>query len=146
MRSIRGSLPLLAVALLAVTASANPQTKKLSGPLVRDGLGDVYAHVLSPDGARAVYRASHDDPQALDLYSVPVDGSAPAVRLNPPLVAGGNVEWPPLFSPDSSRVVYVADQDVDGMLELYSVPLAGGTVVKLNAPLIPAGDVGSPGP
>jgi Tol biopolymer transport system component len=46
-----------------------------------------------------------------------------------------------VISPDSSRVVYIADQQTDEMYELYSVPLSGGAAVKLNAPLAPGRDV-----
>ncbi len=59
---------------------------------------------------------------------------APNIKLNGPLVSGGNVEEFQI-SPDNTHVVYKADQDTDGLFELYSVPLAGGTPVKLNGPL-----------
>ena len=36
------------------------------------------------------------------------------------------------MSVDDARVVFVADRDTDEAFELYSVPLAGGPVVKLN--------------
>jgi Tol biopolymer transport system component len=45
------------------------------------------------------------------------------------------------ISPDSSRVLYQADQTTDGVLEIYSVPSTGGTAVKLNGPLVLGGDV-----
>jgi Tol biopolymer transport system component len=40
-------------------------------------------------------------------------------------------------------VIYAADQATDGVVELYSVPLAGGSPVKLNGPLVSGGDVAS---
>ena len=43
------------------------------------------------------------------------------------------------ISPDASRVVYRADQATDEVSELYSVPLAGGTPVRLNATLVAGG-------
>ena len=46
-----------------------------------------------------------------------------------------------LIRPDSQRVVYVADQDEDQVFEVYSVPLGGGTVTKLNDLLVASGDV-----
>jgi Tol biopolymer transport system component len=47
------------------------------------------------------------------------------------------------ISPDSTRVVYVADQDTDGVVELYSAPIDGSTSpAKLNGPMVPGGDVG----
>jgi len=39
-------------------------------------------------------------------------------------------------------VVYRADQDVDGVPELYSVPIGGGTAVKLNGVLVSGGRAG----
>ncbi len=51
---------------------------------------------------------------------------APATKLNMPLPAGGSVvEF--RITPDGSRVVYRADQDVDNVFELYSVPVQGGS-------------------
>jgi hypothetical protein len=41
------------------------------------------------------------------------------------------------ISSDSSLVVYTIAQGASAVAELYSVPLAGGTKVKLNAPLAP---------
>src|SRR5262249_23983201 len=32
-----------------------------------------------------------------------------------------------LISPDGTRVVYTADEDVDGVIQLYSLPIAGGS-------------------
>ena len=40
-------------------------------------------------------------------------------------------------------MVYLADQDVDGVIELYSVPVSGGTVYNLNPPLVTGGNVDS---
>jgi Tol biopolymer transport system component len=37
------------------------------------------------------------------------------------------------FSPDSQYVVYTADPEVDGKVELFCVPAKGGAVIKLNA-------------
>jgi dipeptidyl aminopeptidase/acylaminoacyl peptidase len=67
-------------------------------------------------------------------------GEAAAVKLNPPPVAGGQVSHFRI-SPSGGRVVYVADQEVDEVRELYRVPLVGGMVIKLNSPLVAGGDV-----
>lgn len=47
----------------------------------------------------------------------------------------------PQISPDGSTVVYAADQDMDEVFELYSVPIGGGTVTKLSGPMAFGGDV-----
>jgi hypothetical protein len=48
------------------------------------------------------------------------------------------------ISPDGRYAVYLADQDTDGVLELYSVPLGGPAAagIKLNGALVASGDVG----
>jgi Tol biopolymer transport system component len=47
-----------------------------------------------------------------------------------------------VISPDSSRVLYQADQDNLGVFELYIVPIRGPAEgVKLNAPLIAGGRI-----
>jgi Tol biopolymer transport system component len=104
--------------------------------------GDVRDFRISPAGERVVYRADHDTDGVLELYSVPVDGSKPPRRLNGPLVPGGNVEGLsvdfPAFELGGGEVVYRADQDQDGVFELFGAPLDGSAAaVKLNGPLEP---------
>src|SRR6185295_16632651 len=50
------------------------------------------------------------------------------------------------LSPDGTRALYAADQELDERIEVYSVPIGGGQSVKLNGPLVAGGDVtaGSP--
>jgi Tol biopolymer transport system component len=45
------------------------------------------------------------------------------------------------IAPDSSRVLYVADQDTDEVFELYSVPIGGGAAVRLGPAMHAGGDV-----
>jgi Tol biopolymer transport system component len=96
---------------------------------------------FSPDGARVVYFFRYPVTGRTEVWSVEPDGDG-NVKLNGVLVAGGTVELSPVgISPDSSRVVYLANQqDVDNK-ELYSVPIAGGGTVKLNGPPNGNGDV-----
>jgi Tol biopolymer transport system component len=92
---------------------------------------------LTPDGSKLVYLAL-TEPAGYQLFSVPTSGG-PTTRLNPALVAGGDVsEY--LISPDGTRVVYTADQQVDEVYETYSVPIDGGAAIRLNDPLVPGGD------
>jgi hypothetical protein len=92
-----------------------------------------------------VYAADQDTNDINELYSVPVTGPASqGVKLNGALANGGNVGFsttyymPFLISPNSSRVVYYADQESDGMYELYSVPINGSTSgTKINVTLAP---------
>jgi len=104
--------------------------------------GTVVFFQLSPGGATVAYIANQDAPALVELYSVPSDASALPVKLNPPLVAGGQVYFDFAITPDDERVVYRAEQDVDGVIEIYSVPLDGsGSSVQLNGPLVTGGGV-----
>ena len=51
------------------------------------------------------------------LYLVNVASPGVSQKINSPLVSGGNVFTGFAFSPDSSTVGYVSDQDTDEMLE-----------------------------
>ncbi|NOT31253.1 MAG: hypothetical protein HOP15_12470 [Planctomycetes bacterium] len=135
-----------------------------SGPPVRlgpplPGHADVDpAFLLAPDGERVFYLADLSADGALELWTVPLDPfrGSEVVRLSAKPVPGGSVA-PGVFStengasgyhpqfalaPDGTRVVYRADQDIDGVFELYSARSDGqGTPVKLNAPLGPGESV-----
>jgi dipeptidyl aminopeptidase/acylaminoacyl peptidase len=125
--------------LYAVPLDGSAPPLKLSGALVAGG--DVMAGVLLVDG-RALYRADQELDERVELYSVPLDGSSPPVKLSGALVAGGDVREAFEVTPDGRRVVYIADQDADERVELYSAPVDGSAApVKLNATLVPGGDV-----
>jgi Tol biopolymer transport system component len=116
---------------LYVVPIGGGQARKLNGPLVAGGNVDEF--VLDPATERALYVADEDTAGTFELYSVPLTGGA-VVKLNPPLVAGGNVSSKSLqVDPSSKRAVYLAEQEVAGRTELFSVPAAGGTSTKLNA-------------
>jgi Tol biopolymer transport system component len=73
---------------------------------------------------------------------VPVDGSAPARRVDLPLVPGGSVQYYALDL-DGSHLVYLADQEEDERFELFTVPTdASAPPSKLNDALVTGGDVG----
>lgn len=100
------------------------------------------------DGQRVLYVANQDTSTSAELYLAPADGSQTPIKLTPPMVANGGVRsfGTPEFAPrpDGKHVVYMADQDVDQVDELFSVPLDGSRVSRrLNGPLAPGGDVWS---
>ncbi len=68
----------------------------------------------------------------------PEQGGATITNLDSPLVAGGGVSSFFALLADSSRVVYIADRSTDTVPELYSVPIGGGTITRLN-PALPVG-------
>jgi Tol biopolymer transport system component len=108
-----------------------------------------YLWTISPDSTRVVYISDQDTEAVTELYSAPIDASQAPVKLNGTFTAQSDIavldssnDPPFLVSPDSARVVYRADQEVDGRFELYSVALAGGPALKLNGTLVAGGDVG----
>jgi Tol biopolymer transport system component len=118
---------------------------KLSGPMVAEGdvHGTSIGFQVSPDSRWVVYLADQERNGVEEIFSVPIEGG-PAVRLNGPMVQRGDaLPYAIQISPDSSRVVYVADQMADGVDELFSVPIGGGPATKLNGPLVPFGRVSS---
>ncbi len=118
---------------------------KLNGPLVTGGDVSSIGLQFSPNSSRVLYLADQVTDGVTEIFSVPSTGGA-VVKLNGPLVAGGAVFSSGLqFSPDSSRVLYLGDQVTDGVNEIFSVPSAGGTAVKLNGPLVAGGNVSSSG-
>lgn len=127
------------------------QTRQLSDHV---SVGDVLDFEISPQADRVVYRA-RSSANLTELYSVQLVGGG-STKLNGPLVEGGNVEsvtslangdrepaTTPAYavSPDGSRVVYLADQAVDEVFELYSVPITGGPATTLNDRSLPEADV-----
>ncbi len=96
---------------------------------------------LGRDAAWLVYQATPDGANRRALFTVPPDGSGPPRSVSGPMVAGGSTRWAE-FSPDGTRVLWVADQDADEVYELYSARSDGSAPpVKLNPPLAPDGDV-----
>jgi hypothetical protein len=124
--------------LFSVPISGGAGTK-LNGAIVAGG--DLISFDIDQAGSRVAYVADQDIDNVLDLYSVPVNGGA-ATKLSGAMVPDGDVHIDGYhFTPDGSRIIYVADRQTDDVLELYSVPAAGGASVKLNGNLGTTGSV-----
>jgi Tol biopolymer transport system component len=118
--------------LFSVPVDGSAVAVRLSQPLPR--FGGVRPLRLVLAGGSVFYTASEDGARA-ELFRVPIDGSAAPVKLSAPLVNRGNVAFFDV-TPDGSRAVYQADQEVDERFELYSAPASGsGPVRKLNGAL-----------
>jgi hypothetical protein len=80
---------------------------------------------ISPDSSRVIYQANQDNVEVFELFRVPINGGT-TIKLNGPMVSGGNVSaFEPGFtsffiSPDSNRVVYLADQETNNVFELFA--------------------------
>jgi hypothetical protein len=120
---------------------------RLSPPLaVPPSFPGIGSLRVSPNAERVVYAAEQDTADLMDLYSVPIEGG-PATRLGGPIVRrSGNVFQDATqrfrITPDGTRVVFVldsTDSHLDGLFELYTVPIGGGATTRLSDPL-EAGD------
>jgi len=108
-------------------------THKISGTPMA---GNVISFAVSPNGLTAVYVADQAAAGLFELYSVPVDGSAPAVKISTGLVFGAGDLGVGGFqiSADSTKVVFVADPTAGGGVDdVFSVPIDGSSApVQLN--------------
>jgi Tol biopolymer transport system component len=99
--------------------------------------------VISPDSRTVAFVVDKDSDDVEELYAVPISGTNP-IKLNPPLVNGGDVlAFRFAFTPDSQAVIYLADQEVDNRVEMFRVPVMGGEAVKLSPPLVAGGNIGN---
>lgn len=130
---------------LFVTRVSDGTTLPLSGALVAGG--DILAGAegeanfwISPDGARVVYLADQAVDEVVEYWSVPLDASAPPVRLHAPLSGALDAVPAAHVSPDGARVVLPLELGVDGQVELVVAPIDGSAPpTVLSAPFPPGG-------
>lgn len=98
---------------------------KLSDQLVVRG--NVAAFRISPNGIFAAYVADQDTAGVFELYVVPVDRTPDetAVKVSGEMAGNGILQLPSGeyvfgWSPDSSRIAYVADQNTLRVFELFT--------------------------
>jgi len=94
-------------------------------------------HLLPLDGQQVVYiTQTFAEPETLySMYSVPITGGTPiSLYTQPVWLAFGSLQ----FSPDSSQLFFRTSGLTN---DLYSVPVAGGDLLKLNGELVEGGRV-----
>ncbi|MEQ1891880.1 MAG: hypothetical protein ABL998_04995 [Planctomycetota bacterium] len=97
---------------------------------------------ISPDSSRVVFQDEYFN--VLPAFTNPYGRLSSVSIFGGPVVQLSNALGYCLsyhIAPDSNRVLFTADQDVARQFELYSVPIAGGSTVKLN-PQLGGGSVG----
>ena len=95
---------------------------------------------VSADGARAVFVGDLQTDEVVELYSVPLDGSAPPVRVSAPLAAGEDVADFGI-APGSSRVAYRVNR---GTYDLFGAPIDGSApAIRLDQLVLFAAGYGS---
>lgn len=134
--SLRGYLPIPGAGRLAVVGNLHDEEKeelfsvsltggdtfRLSQELEEDEEGHVLSSMSTSDGATLIYLAVTDDTGLHQLYSVPSSGGD-VTRLNGDLPDRAEV-YDARLSPCEEWVVYTADQDERGIIELYRVRLS----------------------
>jgi Tol biopolymer transport system component len=112
---------------------------KLNVPLTSSS--DVRHVNLNSDGVHVVYSVLREADNAYDIYSVPVSGGV-SIKLSETLRIDEVHSWLRIqISPDSNWVVYHGIHEPGGVFELYSVPITGGAVTRLNGPLAAGIDI-----
>jgi hypothetical protein len=108
--------------------------------------GNVTDFAVTPNGLSVVYRADQDTDEVFELYSVTLATPGISTKLNGPLancvpgpgVCGDVTSFGVI--PDSSGVVYIADQTTDEVFELFLTVFSGGNS-QLNPPFVGPEDV-----
>ena len=118
--------------IVPIDGSASPALLHTPFPAGSFEAFDFGGPLFTPDATRVVYQIDHDVLGEDQLFSAPVDRSAPPIELSAPLPPGGQVVNHRV-SLDGEQVVYAAYQDDAQVLELYVVPILGGTPRKLNS-------------
>lgn len=98
--------------------------------------GSIGPYSLTPDNRLFLYTADIEVDGAYDLYQVPITGpAAVAVKINGPLAEGGSV-WRLKVGPYGRNVLYVADEEVTGIRDLYVNEIGPSLDHKLFLPII----------
>jgi hypothetical protein len=127
-----------------IIAPPGGASTKLNGPLAScvpgPGIcGDVNSFDVIPDNTGAVYIADQNANDVFELFRSVFSGSPPTFPLNPsftsPPFAGTEDVEDFALSPNGTGVVYRADQDTDGIKEIYRVVFGFPGSVRLNPPL-----------
>ena len=106
---------------------------RLNSDLVTNG--NVMGVQISANSQRVVYSADQNINGIFELFSVPINGGE-SVKLNSALIGGagtgGVLGGDFQISPDSQRVVYYSNFNAENVDELFSVPIDGGSPLRLN--------------
>jgi hypothetical protein len=106
---------------------------ELTGVINRGGAGDEFK--VSPDETLVAYLIEEDNGR-INLVVVPVGGGTETRISELPSEDTDVVEFD--WSPDGSRIAYLADGEINGRFELYTNPAEGDDNVKVSG-LLPLG-------
>ena len=125
--TVRTLCALVTLAVPAPSASAQQRPFTLDDIAAFKSIADV---ALSPDGRHAVLAVRStilsENRTQTDLWRVPTDASSAARQLTFDRAGESGLSW----SPDGSRVAFLADRD--GSRQVWALPVGGGEAVKLT--------------
>ncbi|MCA8920724.1 MAG: PD40 domain-containing protein [Planctomycetes bacterium] len=104
-----------------------------------DVLAGEHASGISGDGRWLFYIADQNEDETFELFLVDLAGSAPytVTRVSADLTGSNRDVLQATFAPNDERLVYLADQDTDGVTELYEVLLATpGAGRRISGPVL----------
>lgn len=98
-------------------------------PVIAD---DAEEFRISPTGDKILYTMEQDVNNINEIYSSNLDGTG-NVKLNGPLPLGGDVDYSRFeILPNGQKALFLAEQDIDNVVELFSVNMDGTARVKLH--------------
>lgn len=103
--------------LFSVPITGGTPTKINNTP--DQNFGDITSYMFTPDSNNVVYLTDNERNDVHELYGVSSSGGL-GVRINSPFISiNSDVFEKVLLGNDSMSVVYLADQDIEGKLELF---------------------------
>jgi Tol biopolymer transport system component len=126
------------------SSTPDGETKDVVSDLLRTN-SDVQDFDWEPDSNLIAYVADQDRDDKFELYVARSDGAVPSRRVSGVPMAGNGVreilagsgQYAFGWAPDSSRLGYIADQDIPGKFELFTSTPNGGSNAKVSK--LPAG-------
>ena len=102
------------------------------GKLHPNIVDDAEQFRISPTGDKILYATEQDVNNINEIYSSNLDGTG-NVKLNAPLPSGGDVDYYQFeILPNGQKALFLAEQDIDNVSELFSVNMDGTSRVKLH--------------
>ncbi len=127
--------------LLVASAAGGGEAVNVSGTMVSGGR--VWNFAWSPNGTHLAFRADKERHFVWELYVASAAGGGEPVKVSGSLVPDGDVSHDQFaWSPDGTRLAFIADKDADNVRELYvTLPAGVGEPVKISGALVADGDV-----